>query len=479
MLRRAGDLSARARERIRAAREHDPHAWHHHPHSDGDPEPVDPVDDGHDDPADGAPGGATRPPLGSPAEGAPDLDGALGPRGVSGPPDRTSPEGAPARRPTAPPARGRPPTRRHGAEDDVPFGLRTAAAWSWRLIVVIAAFYVLLYAAAYVAVVVVPVIVALLLAALLQPGAASLVRHGWSTSLAAFAMLLVGLAVVAGIITLVVERFMAGFTDLADQVSQGLVQVESYVVRTFPITRGQLQAAVAEAQDFLVGNQEELATGAITTATTVGEVFTGIILALFTLFFFLKDGRSIWLWLVGLFPRDARAYLDEAARRSWRTLISYVRATVAVALVDAIGIGIGLVILQVPLVIPLAALVFLGAFIPIIGSFLAGSVAVLVALVSVGPIKALIALAIVVAVMQLEGHVLQPLLLGRAVHVHPLAVVLAIAAGLLIGGIFGALIAVPIVACTNVAGTYLSRRHEGPRPPEPRPERARPAVSTS
>jgi predicted PurR-regulated permease PerM len=321
------------------------------------------------------------------------------------------------------------------------------------------------------------VIVALLLAALLQPGAAGLVRRGWPRSLAAFAMLLVGLAVVAGIITLVIERFNAGFADLADQVSEGIGQVQSFIVRTFPITRGQLEDAVAQLQQTLVDNEDALASGALTTAATVGEVFTGIVLALFTLFFFLKDGRSIWLWLVGLFPADSRAYLDEAARRSWRTLISYVRATVVVALVDAVGIGIGLAILGVPLVIPLAALVFLGAFIPIIGSFLAGSVAVLVALVSNGPITALIALAIVVAVMQLEGHVMQPLLLGRAVRVHPLAVVLAIAAGLLIGGIFGALIAVPTVACVNVAGTYLSRRHEGPRPPEPHPERARPAVT--
>ena len=153
------------------------------------------------------------------------------------------------------------------------------------------------------------------------------------------------------------------------------------------------------------------------------------------------------------------------------------RATVVVALVDVVGIGIGLAVLQVPLVIPLAALVFLGAFIPIIGSFLAGSVAVLVALVSVGPIKALIAFAVVVLVMQVESHILQPLLLGRAVHVHPLAVVLAIAAGLLVAGIFGALIAVPVVACANVAGTYLARRHDGPRPPEPKPERAKPAVT--
>jgi predicted PurR-regulated permease PerM len=321
------------------------------------------------------------------------------------------------------------------------------------------------------------VLVALLLAALFQPGAASLVRHGWNRTLAALTMLVVGLGVVAGIITLVVNQFVAGFSDLADQVTQGLARIQSFVVRTLPITGGQLDSALAEFQDRVVANQETLATGALTTATTLGHVITGIILTLFTLFFFLKDGRTIWLWLVGLFPQGARAYVDEAARRSWRTLISYVRATVIVAAVDAIGIGIGLALLGTPLVVPLAALVFLGAFIPIIGSFLAGSVAVLVALVSQGPFQALIALGIVIAVMQLEGHVLQPLLLGRAVHVHPLAVVLAIAAGLLLAGIFGALIAVPTVACANVAGTYLSRRHLGPRPPEPVPGRAEPVVT--
>jgi predicted PurR-regulated permease PerM len=488
MRRRASDLAARARERIRAAREQDPHAWPERENDRGplhDDEAIDfvvvPDDESwtEERPAgergDGAPGGtsdgATRPPLGSPEPGAPDLDTGVGPGGVSGPPR--------GGRPLRPGERERRlrEDRRRAPEDSVPAGLRIAASWSWRLIVVLVALYVLLYAAAYVAVVVVPVIVALLLAALLQPGAAGLVRRGWPRPLAALTMLVVGLAVVAGIITLVVERFSAGFNDLAGQVSEGIGQVQTFVVRTFPITRRQLESAVTQVQHTLVDNQDNLASGALTTAATVGEVITGILLALFTLFFFLKDGRSIWLWLVGLFPGPSRAYMDEAARRAWRTLISYVRATVAVALVDAIGIGIGLAILQVPLVIPLAALVFLGAFIPIIGSFLAGTVAVLVALVSQGPITALIALAIVVLVMQLEGHVMQPLLLGRAVHVHPLAVVLSIAAGLLIGGIFGALIAVPTVACANVAGTYLSRRHDGPRPPEPRPDRARPAVS--
>jgi predicted PurR-regulated permease PerM len=477
MLRRANTLVSRARERIRTAAEHDPHAW---PERDDDrailvhDDAVEPAREPAEHPDGGDGDGATRPPLGSPEPGAPDLDGPLSPGGVSGPPKNGGRPHRPGERTTRLLS-----DRTAGAPDGgaVPAGLRTAAAWSWRLIVVVVGVYVLLRALATIAVVVVPVIVALLLAALLQPGAAGLVKRGWPRSLAALSMLIVGLAVVAGIITLVVERFTAGFSDLAAQVSQGIGQVQDFIVRTFPVTKNQLEHAVSQQQDTLVANQSTIATGALTTAATVGEVVTGILLSLLTLFFFLKDGRSIWLWLVGLFPGDSRAYLDEAARRAWRTLISYVRATVVVALVDAIGIGIGLAILRVPLVIPLAALVFLGAFIPIIGSFLAGSVAVLVALVSRGPLIALLTLGVVLLVMQLEGHVLQPLLLGRAVRVHPLAVVLSIAAGLLVGGIFGALIAVPTVACANVAGTYLSRRLEGPRPPEPRPERAKPVVS--
>ena len=497
MLGRAHGLLARARERIRAAAEHDPHGWPEHgalltrtrdpdvPEAAlDDLEDADEGDDhllageAADEPSQEVTGSTSvadgEPPLGSPEPGAPDLDGAVGPGGVSGPPQGGRPRAA------RKPGTGGGAPRRPGPSgtDGVPGALRTAASWSWRLVVVLAGLYALLWLASYMAVVVVPVIVALLLAALFQPGAAALVRQGWPRSLAALTMLVVGLGVVSGIITLVVNQFVAGFSDLADQVTQGLARIQSLVVRQLPITRGQLESALAELQDRLVANQETLATGALTTATTLGHVVTGVILALFTLFFFLKDGRSIWLWLVGLFPRGARAYVDEAARRSWRTLISYVRATVVVAAVDAVGIGIGLALLGTPLVVPLAALVFLGAFIPIIGSFLAGSVAVLVALVSQGPFQALVALAIVTLVMQLEGHVLQPLLLGRAVHVHPLAVVLAIAAGLLLAGIFGALIAVPLVACANVAGTYLSRRHLGPRPPEPVPERARPVVST-
>ena len=260
MLRRASDLAARARERIRAAREHDPHAW---PERDNDRGPL------HDDePIDVVESRTTTsgrgPRRGRRGDDAPGDGGRRDPA-PAGQPRARRPRPRRRRRPRRgqrPTAGGRP--RRPGERDAAACRRRTAAAapederperaadrraaWSWRLIVVLVGLYVLLYAAAYVAVVVVPVIVALLLAALLQPGAAGLVRRGWPASLAAFTMLLVGLAVVAGIITLVVERFRAGFDDLANQVSEGIGQVQTFVVRTFPITRGQLDDAVTQLQ---------------------------------------------------------------------------------------------------------------------------------------------------------------------------------------------------------------------------------------
>jgi predicted PurR-regulated permease PerM len=504
MLQRATRLLERARERIRAAQQ-DPHAWPDtrvllvmdddvHGHLEPDPgaqdggrggvqapvltrveSPAEPdvlldragAASGHpgDAPGDGAP-------LGSPSPDAPDIDV---PGGVSGPPS----PGSPAPRTGRDRSRGSllGPDVPRPAEHDVPNGLRAAAAWSWRVVVVAAALYLVLRAVGYLTVVIVPLFIGLLLAALLQPGAALLRRRGWPSSLAAATMLVVGLGVVAGIITLVVEQFAAGYTDLAARVGEALDQIQAFAVRTFPISQGQIRDAVTSAQQAIVDNRGVLTSGALTTAATVGEVVTGLLLTLFTLFFFLKDGREIWLWVVGLAPVNSQAYLDEAARRSWRTLISYVRATVIVAASDALLIGIGLLFLGTPLVIPLSALVFLGAFIPIIGSFLAGTVSVLVTLVAVGPVHALIALGMIVLIMQLEGHVMQPLLMGRAVSVHPLAVVLGIAAGVLVAGIFGGLIAVPVIACANVAGTYLSRRHQGPRPPQPDTRRGRRLVS--
>jgi putative heme transporter len=215
-----------------------------------------------------------------------------------------------------------------------------------------------------------------------------------------------------------------------------------------------------QAVQTLQQNQTSITSGALTTATTVGEAVTGILLALFTLIFFLYDGDGIWRFLLKAVPAGTRSRIDTAGRLGFASLVQYVRATAAVAVLDAIGVGIGLWALGVPLTVPLSALVFLGAFIPIVGSLVAGTVAVLVALVANGPIAALIVIGILIAVMQLEGNVMQPLLLGRAVKLHPLAVVLAITAGWVVAATTGALLAVPLLAVLNTGLRSLSSHAE-------------------
>ena len=233
------------------------------------------------------------------------------------------------------------------------------------------------------------------------------------------------------------------------------------------LSERQIDDAINSAEASLRDNQSTLTSGAIGAAATVGHIVTGLLIALFTMFFFIKDGRQIFGWAVRLFPAGARDRVNGAGERAWLTLVSYVRATLAVAFVDAVGIGVGAAVLGVPLALPLGVIVFLGAFVPIIGATVSGLVAVLVALVAKGPVTALILLGIVLLVQQVEGHVLQPLLLGRAVSVHPLAVVLAIATGVLLAGIVGALVAVPFVAVANTIATYLSREGRTLVPTEP------------
>jgi predicted PurR-regulated permease PerM len=182
---------------------------------------------------------------------------------------------------------------------------------------------------------------------------------------------------------------------------------------------------------------------------TIGRLAGGAALCIFCLIFFLHDGDRIWRFLTRIVPVEHRDRVDLAGRRGFAALGHYVRATVVVAMIDSLTIGIGLSIVGVPLAVPLAALIFLGAFVPILGAFVTGTVAVLVALVAKSLVSALVVLGLLVAVMQIEGHVLQPLLLGRAVRLHPLAVVLGIGVGLTLAGIPGALLAVPLLAVLN------------------------------
>ena len=329
----------------------------------------------------------------------------------------------------------------------VPRLLRVTAALGWRLLVVVAALYVIGVVASYLAAVVVPIAVALLLAALLSPAVARLHTVGVPRGIAPALVLVGGL-----VLTFVVVTFVRGAPALAAQLGTSIDTIIGWLsTGPLQLSAEQLAGYQAQALDALRTNQSAITAGALTTAATIGETATEALLVLFILLFFLHGGASIWQFLLGVIPTHVRTRVDVSGRRGIAALVSYVRATAVVAVVDAVAIGIGLLVLGVPLAVPLAALVFLGAFVPIIGAVIGGGAALLVALVANGPVTALIVLGIIIAVMQLEGHVLQPLLLGRAVALHPLAVVLVIAAGVVVAGIAGALFAVPLLAVLNSA----------------------------
>jgi putative heme transporter len=334
--------------------------------------------------------------------------------------------------------------------------VRKAAAWSWRLLVIFAAVIALLWVIKRLEVILVPVALATMVAALLLPAVDFLDRRGTPRGLAVALMLLSGVAVVGGILTFVVSQFVEGVPALAEQVGQSIEGVGNWLADS-PLRVGgeQIEQVREGALEALRNNQEKLTSGALSTAGTVTEIVTGAFLVLFTLIFLLHGGRNIFGFVTKIFPADVQERVRDAGRAGFRSLIGYVRATFLVALVDAVGIGTGLAILGVPLALPLASLVFLGAFVPLVGAVIAGFVAVVVALIAKGWIVALIALGLVIAVQQLEGHVLQPLVMGRAVSIHPLAVVLAIAAGGVTAGIVGALLAVPTVAFLNSAVRVL------------------------
>ncbi|MFD8493782.1 AI-2E family transporter [Amycolatopsis sp. NPDC059657] len=339
------------------------------------------------------------------------------------------------------------------AEDAaVLYGLRLGAAVAWRSLVIAGGLTVLGLLVVRLAAVVVPVAVALLLAGLLAPSVSWLVRRKVPRGLATAIVVVAGLATVGGVITFVVITVTEGMPELIEQVRRSIGELRGWL-REGPLHLSQLQLdqALDKVSATLSANQSAIASGAVSTALSVGELLSELLLMVFCLIFFLSQGKQIWDFLLGGVPPRVRRRVDLAGHEGVNTLARYIRGTAAVAVVDAVGIGLGLLIMGVPLVLPLSVLVFVGAFIPVIGSVVTGAVAVLVALVTDDVVSALIVLAVVVGVMQLESHVLQPFLLGRAVRLHPLAVVLTLAAGLVIAGVIGALLAVPLLAVLSSA----------------------------
>ena len=347
-------------------------------------------------------------------------------------------------------------TQRRDASRVVPWPMRVAGAVSWRFLLIIAAIGVLAWILGYLSAVTVPVGIAVLASALFAPLVDRLVRWHVPRGLAVLVAIVVGFAVVGGVLTLVITTVTANLPELQNQVGASLTSITNWLQRgPLHLSHDQLQRMIDNFVNSLKGNTSQLVGRAVSTATTVGTTLTEILLALFTLIFLLSSGGQVWHFTLKIVPGQVRDRVDVAGRRGFASLVSYVRATVMVACVDAICIGVGIWLVGVPLAVPLGALVFIGAFIPIIGSVIAGAVAVLIALVAKGFVAALIVLAILIGVMQLESHILQPLLLGRVVRLHPIAVVLAIATGLEVSGIVGALLAVPIVAVAKSAISSL------------------------
>jgi predicted PurR-regulated permease PerM len=341
----------------------------------------------------------------------------------------------------------------------VPWGVDLAAAWAWRLLVIAAAGYLLARVLAFFAVITLPLAIALLIAALVSPVVRSMNGIGVPQRLAAAFVVIGGIAFIAALLSFAGQQVAQGAADLADQVVKGLEEIRNW------LQTGPLNASDSQINDVIQSAQEAIteqsrgggALGQVTeVGTAVGHVVAGFFIVLFSTFFFLADGERIWAWTVRLAPRVSREHVDRSGRVAWVSLTQFVRATVLVAAVDAIGIMIVAAVLGVPFVLAIGVLVFLGAFVPMIGATIAGIVAILVALVAQGPITALLMLGGVILVQQIEGHVLQPFLMGRFVRIHPLGVIVAIGCGVLVAGIAGALIAVPLAAAGNAVVQSLA-----------------------
>jgi predicted PurR-regulated permease PerM len=341
-------------------------------------------------------------------------------------------------------------------DDSVELMVRKTAAWAWRLLVILAALVAFLWVIERLKIIVVPLLLALLLSALLIPTVDGLDRRGVPRGGAVACVLLGALAILGGILSFVISQFVVGVPGLVDRVTQSINSTRKWLVEgPAHLSRQQIDNAGNAAIQALRDNQTKLTSGALSTAATITEIVTAALLTLFTLIFFLYGGRNIWCYVTKIFPADARERVRAAGRAGYGSLIAYVRATSVVALVDAAGVGAGLVIMGVPLALPLASLVFLGAFIPLVGALVSGFLAVVVALLAKGFVYALITIGVLIGVNQLEAHILQPLVMGRAVSIHPLAVVLAISSGGVLAGIVGALLAVPTVAFLNNAVKVL------------------------
>ncbi|MFI1398358.1 AI-2E family transporter [Streptomyces sp. NPDC020681] len=385
-------------------------------------------------------------------DGADELPGVEAPSGATS----GSPSGTVAGSVPPPPAYAPAVAAKPDPVAAIPWGIRVAAEAAWRLLVLAGMLWVLMRVISEVQLVVLAFVAALLVTAMLQPTVARLKRWGLPRGLATAVTAIAGFVIIGLVGWFVVWQVMENLDNLSDRVKEGIEELKRWLLDSpFHVTEQQISDIAENLSETIGTNTEEITSAGLQGVTVMVEVLTGILLAMFSTLFLLYDGKRIWQWVLKLVPAQAREGVAGAGPRAWATLTAYVRGTVIVALIDAIFIGLGIYFLDVPMAVPLAVFIFLFAFIPLVGAVISGALAVVVALVTQGVFTALMVLIVVLAVQQLEGHVLQPFILGRAVRVHPLAVVLAVAAGGLTAGIGGAVVAVPLVAVTNTVVGYL------------------------
>jgi predicted PurR-regulated permease PerM len=344
---------------------------------------------------------------------------------------------------------------------NVPPGLAWAADISWRFIVVVAALYLAVLALVRLRLVVVPLIVALFLATLLGPPASWLKRRGAPPVLAAAIVFVTALGAIAGLFSLLGPAIVSELDELGEAAEEGVAQVLAWLTDgPLGLTREEVDEHVRNAAQQLGENTQGITTGVVGVAITFFEIIAGFILALVVAFFFIKDSEKITGWIMARLSPEKRDLVGGAGERAWFTMGGYIRGTATIALVDAVFIGLGLLIIGVPLVLPLAVITFFGAFIPILGAVTAGALAALVALVTVGLREALLVVAVTTFVQQTESNLLEPIVMARAVKLHPVVILFALTAGAILGGILGAFLAVPIAAVISSVGNYLRTEHD-------------------
>ena len=351
------------------------------------------------------------------------------------------------------------PTLPTNPSEAVPWSLRVTAETVWRLLVVGAGLYVLFRVVQTLHIVAFAFIAALLISALLQPTVTRLQNLGLPRALAAAVTFVGGLIGIGLVGWFVGWQVSTNLGEVTSKVQSGIQQIHDWLTHgPMHLTDTQINQFVKQLQNAVGTNSDQITSFGFSTVGIVIEIVTGVFLAAFCTFFLIYDGARIWGWLLRLFPPTARIAMAGAGPRAWSTLSAYVRGTVLVAFIDSVSIGIGIFLLGVPLALPVSVLIFLGAFVPLVGALVTGTIAVLIALVTKSVFTAAMVLVVLLAVQQIEGHLLQPLILGRAVRVHPIAVVLSVTVGSILGGIGGAIVAVPLVAVTNTTIGYLKAR---------------------